>query len=85
MILRIRRTLRLYIMYVSIIVKSSMQYKLSFVLMLIGRFLVSFTGFVSLAFVFSGFTDIKGYSYSDVLLCFSIYLCYRIQLSAMLL
>lgn len=72
MILRIRRTLRLYIMYVSIIVKSSMQYKLSFVLMLIGRFLVSFTGFVSLAFVFSGFTDIKGYSYSDVLLCFSI-------------
>lgn len=72
MILRIKRMLRLYIMYVSVIVKSTMQYKLSFVLMLIGRFLVSFTGFLSLAFVFSGFTDIKGYSYSDVLLCFSI-------------
>ena len=72
MILRIKRILQLYIMYVSVIVKSTMQYKLSFLLMFIGRFLVSFTGFVSLAFVFSGFTDIGGYSYSDVLLCFSI-------------
>ena len=37
MILRIKRMLRLYIMYVSVIVKSTMQYKLSFVLMLIGN------------------------------------------------
>ena len=72
MVLKIKRMLRLYVMYVSVIVKSTMQYKLSFGLMLIGRFLVSFTDFAALAFVFSGFVDIKGYSYSDVLLCFSI-------------
>lgn len=72
MIMRIKGGIKLYMMYVSNIVKSIMQYKLSFVLMFIGRFLVSFSGFVSLAFLFSDFTDIKGYSYSDVLLCFSI-------------
>lgn len=70
--MRINKTIRLYIMYVSVIIRSTMQYKLSFVLMLIGRFLVAFCGFVAIAFVFSGFSDIKGYSYGEVLLCFSI-------------
>lgn len=68
----IRRTIRLYLMYVSAIIRSTMQYKLSFVLVVIGRFLVAFSGFVALAFVFSGFQDIKGYTYSEVLLCFSV-------------
>ena len=57
MVMRIKGGIKLYMMYVSNIVKSIMQYKLSFILMFIGRFLVSFSGFVSLAFLFSDFTD----------------------------
>lgn len=70
--IRLRKSIRLYGCYVSVILQSTMQYKLSFLLMLIGRFLMAFNGFIALYFLFSGFTQIKGYTYGDVLLCFSI-------------
>jgi ABC-2 type transport system permease protein len=69
---RIKETIRLYGMYVSVIVLGTMQYKLSFILMLIGRFIISFNGFIAISFLFSGFTQIKGYTYSDVLMCFAV-------------
>lgn len=68
----IRKNIRLYIKYISVTVKSIMQYKMSFLLMLIGRFLLAFNGFLAIYFLFSGFTQMKGYTYGDVLLCFSI-------------
>lgn len=67
-----RKSISLYFKYISVILQSSMQYKLSFILMLIGRFFVTFSSFLGIYFIFSSFTDIKGYSYGDVLLCFSI-------------
>ena len=67
-----KRNLRLYVLYVSAVLRSSMQYKLSFVLMAIGRFLVAFNGLLGLMFLFSGFQGLKDYSYGDVLLCFAI-------------
>lgn len=59
-------------MYISAILRSSMQYKLSFLLMIIGRFLIAFNSFLGIYFLFSGFTEIKGYTYGDILLCFSV-------------
>lgn len=67
-----RRQLRLYFRYISVTLRSSMQYKLSFFLMIIGRFFVAFGGFLSIYFLFSGFTNIKGYTMGEVLLCFSV-------------
>lgn len=69
---RIKRTIRLYLLYVSAVLQGKMQYKLSFFLMLIGRFLIAFNGFLAICFLFSQFTQIKGYSYSDVLLCYAV-------------
>ncbi len=51
-----------------------MQYKSSFVLTVIGQFLVSFNVFLGIYFMFQRFHQVKGYTYSEVLLCFSIML-----------
>lgn len=58
--------------YASVCVQSVMQYKLSFLLMILGRFILSFNEFIAIKFLFSGFEEIKGYTYGEVLLCFSI-------------
>lgn len=40
--------------------------------MIIGRFILAFNEFIAIKFLFSGLKEIRGYSYGDVLLCFSI-------------
>ena len=40
--------------------------------MVIARFMIAFCELVAIQFLFSGFTQIKGYTYGDVLLCFSV-------------
>ena len=69
---KMRKAMKLYLCYVSVILRSTMQYKLSFILMLLGRFILAFNGFIAIWFLFSGFTRIGAYSFSDVLLCFSV-------------
>ena len=66
--------LRLYVRYVSVILRSAMQYKMSFLLSALGQFFVSFNVFLGIYFLFGRFHEVKGYSYSEVLLCFSIVL-----------
>lgn len=65
---------RLYLHYISIIVRSNMQYKTSMALMIMGQLLVSFSTFLGIYFMFRRFDSVKGYSYSEVLLCFAIVL-----------
>lgn len=66
--------MKLYLRYFSIHIKSIMQYKTSFLLTSIGQFLVSFNVFLGVYFMLHRFYKIKGYSFSEVLLCFSILL-----------
>lgn len=68
----IRKNIIIYSKYASICIKSAMQYKLSFILMIFARFMMSFCDFLAIAFLFSGFDELKGYTYSDILLCFAI-------------
>ena len=68
----IQKSLRLYFKYASVCVRSVMQYKTSFVLMIVARFVIAFGEFWAISFLFSGFEELKGYTYSDVLLCFSM-------------
>lgn len=70
--MNIKKSVVLYGRYASVCIKSAMQYKLSFLLMLMGRFILAFNEFIAIKFLFAGFEEIKGYSYGDVLLCFSI-------------
>lgn len=65
---------RLYLHYLSIIFRSTMQYKVSFWIMAIGHFLVSFGVFLGVFFMFRRFSHVEGFTYHEVLLCFSIML-----------
>ena len=67
-------TIRLYLHYVSINVRSMMEYKTSFLLTTIGQFLVSFNVFLGIYFMFQRFHQVQDFSYQEVLLCFSIML-----------
>ena len=64
--------MRLYIKYLAILFKSQMEYRLSFWLLSLGQFLVSFTSFAAAFFVFERFGNIKGWSFYEVALCFAV-------------
>lgn len=68
------KPLRLYRHYLSIILRSRMQYKKSFFLSSAGMFLTSFAMFLSIYFMFQRFPYVKGYTYNEVLLCYAIVL-----------
>ena len=51
--------------------KSQMQYKVSFFLTAAGQFIISFTGFLGVYFIFSRFNAVDGFTYAEVLLCFA--------------
>lgn len=67
-------SLQLYLHYVSLNIRSAMEYKTSFCLTAIGQFLVSFNVFLGVFFMFQRFSQVQGFTYSEVLLCFSIML-----------
>lgn len=66
--------LRLYGRYVGIHVRSAMQYKTSLLLSVVGQFLVSFSVFLGLYFMFQRFHQIEGFTYEEALLCFGVML-----------
>lgn len=66
--------MRLYLKYASIILRSQMQYKASFVMTSIGQFLTAFTTFLGMYFMFSRFNSVNGFSFSEVLLCYAVIL-----------
>ena len=71
---RSRRSVRLYLHYISLNIRSMMQYKTSFFLTAFGQFLVSFTAFLGVFFMLQRFSSVEGFTYSEVLLCFSVML-----------
>ncbi len=66
--------MKLYLRYFIIHLKSIIQYKTSFLLTALGQFLVSFNVFLGVYFMLHRFYRIKGFTFSEVLLCFSILL-----------
>lgn len=69
-----KSALKLYGHYVRIHIQSVMQYKKSFLFTAIGQFLVSFNVFLGIYFMFQRFSVVEGFTYSQVLLCFGIFL-----------
>lgn len=51
--------------------KCQFQYKFSFFATIIGQFIVSFTTFIGLSFIFSRFKVVDGFTYYQVLLCYA--------------
>lgn len=64
--------MKLYRSYLSMLLKSQMQYKTSFFLSSLGLFLTSFTGFLSMYFLFDRFHSVNGFSFAEVLLCYAV-------------
>ena len=63
--------MRLYLKYFSIQLRSIMEYKTSFILTAIGQCFTTFFSFLSIYFLFERFGSIKGFTFSEILLCFS--------------
>ena len=61
----------LYLKFFAIHLKSQMQHKLSFFLTVAGQFLVSFSAFLGVHFMFLRFHEVEGFGYQEVLLCFA--------------
>ena len=66
--------MRLYMKFFAMHLKSQMQYKVSFFLTALGQFLVSFTAFLGVYFMFSRFNTVENYAFEQVLLCFAVVL-----------
>jgi ABC-2 type transport system permease protein len=64
--------MKLYFKYVSILLKSQMEYRTSFILLSIGQFFVPFLTFLSIFMLFQRFPNIGGWSLYEVALCYSI-------------
>lgn len=64
--------MRLYFKYMSIHLKSQMQYRTSFFLMSFGQFFIPFMVFGGLYLMFERFGQLKGWSFFEVALCFSV-------------
>lgn len=66
--------MKLYFKFFIIHLKSQMQYKTSFFLTALGQFLTSFSVFLGVYFMFERFNQVEGFTFSEVLLCFSVVL-----------
>ncbi|MCL2057941.1 MAG: ABC-2 family transporter protein [Oscillospiraceae bacterium] len=64
--------MRLYFKYFSIHLKSQMQYKLTFLLNIFGRIVMSFATVASVLFMFTRFNEVDGFTLSQTLLCTSV-------------
>ena len=61
---KLYKGVRLYLHYVSIQVRSMMQYKTSLILSIIGQFIGSFQVFLGIFVMFQRFSRVEGFTYS---------------------
>lgn len=66
--------MKLYAKYFSLHLRCAMQYKMSFLLTIVGQFLTAFSVLIGILFMFMRFKSVEGFTFSEVLLCFSIVL-----------
>lgn len=64
--------MRVYWKLILLNLESQMQYKLSFLMTVIGQFVTSFVGVFGVSFMFGYMSEIGEFSYNEVLLCFAI-------------
>ncbi len=64
--------MRLYRKYLAIQFKGAMQYKVSFFLTLLGQAFVTINMFLGIFFLFQRFHSIEGFTYNQVLLCYTV-------------
>lgn len=63
--------MRLYLKYLSMHIKSVMQYKVSFVLLMLGQFMTSFTTLLGVWFMFGRVNAVEGFTLPEVMIAFA--------------
>lgn len=66
--------MKLYLKYLGMLLKSQLQYRVSFIMMALGQFLVAFTAVLGVYFMMNRFHSVDGFSMAEILLCFSVVL-----------
>jgi len=61
---------KLYLRYLSMHLRTAMEYKASFWSGTLGQFLVSFSAYLTVRFLMDRFGAVEGFTYAEVLLCF---------------
>lgn len=64
--------MKLYLEYLSIQIKSIMEYKKDFIISIFSQILSSTFAFITIIFLFEKFGNIKGYEFKEILICFVI-------------
>lgn len=64
--------IKLYLKYLSIQIKSTMEYKKDFIISIISQILSSIFAFITIIFLFDKFGNIEGYKFQEILICFVI-------------
>lgn len=64
--------MKLYMRYLSILFRSELEYKTSFILLSIGQFFIPFLVFIGMFLMFQRFSSIGGWSLYEVALCYSV-------------
>ena len=64
--------LKLYFRYLIILLKSQLEYRISFLLLSVGQFFVPFLVFVSIFLYFQRFESLAGWSLYEVALCYGV-------------
>ncbi|MBW9156849.1 ABC transporter permease [Clostridium tagluense] len=66
--------MKLYFKFLSLHIRSAMEYKVSFILTTIGQFFISFTSFLGLYYLFARFDSVQGFTFEEVLISYSVVL-----------
>ncbi|MHA7964441.1 ABC transporter permease [Paenibacillus sp. CAU 1782] len=64
--------MKLYFKYLSIHFRSQLQYRMSFLMLTAGQFLIPFTVFAGVYFMFERFGTLKGWTFFEVALCYAV-------------
>jgi len=64
--------MKLYLKYISLILKSHLQYKASFIMIAVSQFFAPFTAFAGIYFLFRRFGNIQGWTMFEVFMCFAV-------------
>lgn len=64
--------MKLFMRYMSILLRSEMEYRTSFIMLFIGQFFVPFLTFIAIFMLFQRFSSIGGWTLYEVALCYAI-------------
>lgn len=67
--------MRLYLEYISILLRSQLAHRTSFILLSVAQFFVPFSVFISFTMLFDRFGEIQGFTFFEMAMCYGVVHC----------